>query len=363
MTQHQHLFFLCTALAIGCSEPNDRTPEGGDSTGDESFSTTESSSTTTASTSATASTTSTDDESSTGTVDESSTSTEDESSTGEMACTGQCVAAPLGWNGPVVMGRASEGDASCDDDVYADATITGSIGLEAPDFTCGCSCSVSEEGACDPVSSLYVHDDPQCEDPPQTVGIDIGCNNIADQDTGYFRWSIAASGGACEAMPFTFEQPLQYDESLVACASDVVAEGACEGDEACAPSPTSGAPMCWWQEGDVECPAELTGSREVVYTDPAIDTRGCSSCECGEPEVTCTAPGVVVVQENNTCSLANPIPAPIGVAPGECNLIGNARSVYWQVPGEPDTACAAAAPSEPTGSAQAQGPVTVCCAG
>jgi hypothetical protein len=356
MNKHYLFPLFPLMFAMGCTEANDLTSSGdGDSTGDDSSSTTVSTTDAPATTAST-STTSTDDESSTGTVDGSSTGD-------DIACTGQCVAAPRGWNGPVVVGYATEGDASCEDDVYANAAVTGNIGLEAPDFTCGCSCSVSEEGACDPFSSLLLHEDADCGDAPQTIGLDLGCNNITDQDLGYFRWSIGASGGACEAAPSVVEQPLQYAESHVACATNVVAEGVCGGEDACVATPTSDAPLCWWQEGDVDCPAELTGGRQVIYTEPAIDTRGCSSCECGEPEVTCDAPGVVVVQENNSCSIVNPNPAPIGVAPGDCDTIGNARSVIWDVPGEPDTACAATAPSEPTGSAEPQGPVTVCCAG
>lgn len=365
MTRQYLLPIFCVTVAIGCSEANDRmAPEDGDTTGDESSSSTSTASTTSTTTpSTTASTSTTTSSSTTTSEDESSSGGQDESSTGEVACTGQCVAVPLGWNGPVVIGRATEGDASCEDDAYTDPTITGNIGLQAPAFTCGCNCSVAEQGACSPVSSLHVHDDPQCEDPPQTLGINQGCTNVADQDAGYFRWSIETIGGACEAMPFMFEQPLEYDESLVACATDAVAEGTCDGDDACVVAPTSDAPMCWWQEGDVECPVELRASREVIYTEPAIDTRGCSSCECGEPDVTCDAPGVVLVQANSACDLTDLMPAPLGAPPNGCVQASAVRSVIWQVLGEPDTSCAAAAPAEPTGDAQAQGAVTVCCAG
>jgi len=69
----------------------------------------------------------------------------------------------------------------------------------------------------------------------------------------------------------------------------------------------------------------------------------------------------VLLTANNTCDVN--VPYPIGASPGECVPASGVQSVIWQVLGEPDTSCAAAAPAEPTGDAQAQGAVTVCCAG
>lgn len=362
MTKHSLFIFFCASLAIGCSEPSDRlNPEDGESSGDP---TTTTDPTTTASTSTTmTSTTEPQPTTTTTTSDADSSGSEAESSTGEPACDGQCVAAPEGWNGPVVMGRSMDEEASCDDDAYAETALLGNVGLDAPPFTCGCSCSVSEQGACSPVSSLHAHSDPQCDDAAETIGINQGCTNIADHEPGYFRWSIETTGGACEANAQMIPTPLGWDESVVACTTDAVAEGACEDDATCVVAPTSDAPLCWWQEGDVECPVELPGSREVIYTEAPTDSRSCSACECGEPEVTCDAPGVVLVQANNACNVVDLSPPAVAAPQGECVQAGTVRSVVWEVPGEPDTDCAAAAPSMPTGSAAPQGAVTVCCAG
>jgi hypothetical protein len=143
------------------------------------------------------------------------------------------------------------------------------------------------------------------------------------------------------------------------CGTTEGVEADCFGE--CVPPPIDGH-LCWWAEGDVSCPSFGTGylgSREVIYTQDAIDTRDCSACECADPEVDCSEPGVVMVSANQSCDLGD-FPAPVGVSPDDCMQYAP-HSVLMNGSSEATTSCGVAEASVPTGMAQPQGAVTICC--
>lgn len=284
----------------------------------------------------------------------------------EMPCDGSCVAAaPEGWNGPVLLASATDRPASCDDATYAQPSAGGYAGIEAADASCDCDCGVAEAAVCDDEGNLGLHSDPDCDGGfPEAIPIELGCTNIANESPAYWTWEPTASGGECEASASVVVPQLGYTGQLAACGTDATASGACEGDGECVPAPSGDAALCWWSEGDVECPESLGGVREVIYTEDPTDTRGCESCTCGDPEIWCDAPGVVLVGSNDTCNTTQVMPLPpIGLAPGECQAASSVLSVFWQVVGTPHTVCDSPSDPQPTGAATPQGPITVCCAG
>jgi hypothetical protein len=357
----QHLFpLLGVAVAVGCRSPNPERWEpstgddgvgssGGDDSGGDPSTTTSASTTSSDPTGA--------DEESTGgsttTSDGASDSSESGSSDGApMACTGACVSPPEGWNGPVTLGG------ECADDVYAHLEVSGYGDVAAPDAQCDCECGVGADVDC--AATLLRYGAAACFAIDSSYDLVPGCNVGVGAEAGYFATSYAASGGSCDATPSVMLPPFELEHERAACGTMELADGVCDGDQACVPAPSDAAPLCWWMEGDVACPDTLDGTREVIYTGEPIDGRGCEECSCNEPSGSCEQSIAYLVGNNNACQLNGPGFLP--VAQDDCTQFGEVLSVLLGEP-TPTTTCVPTGVPAPTGSVDAQGPVTVCCEG
>jgi hypothetical protein len=282
-----------------------------------------------------------------------------------MPCDGTCVAAaPEGWNGPVTLASAADQPASCADAEYGQEVAAGYAGVVASDATCDCDCDVGEPAVCDDAVLLAAHSDSDCGDIPFGIPVELGCTDIANENGPYYSWEAGAVGGECEALPAVMVPQLGYTGHLAACGTEASAAGACEDDGECVPTPADDAALCWWSDGDVACPASLTGVREVMYSAAPTDTRGCETCTCGAPETSCDAPGVFLVGANNSCILSATSPPYVFLDAGECEAYNsNVQSVFWSTPGTAYTVCDSPSDPDPTGDVVPQGPITVCCAG
>ncbi|HWB81436.1 MAG TPA: hypothetical protein VG755_41020 [Nannocystaceae bacterium] len=369
MTRQCLFPLLVVALASACRSPNPfELPPGhgdddDDGTSDESGEPTPTTSSTSAATSADTTgadvgTTGDDgsddgDSASTGTDDGSTGSTDD----GPLACTGTCVSAPVGWNGPVVL-RIDEHDSpSCADPAYDQLAVEGYGDVIAPEAQCGCDCTVGEEVEC--AATLTSFTSNSCFAVEESWDLHTGCNVIGSP-AGYFEIDYDASGGACDPSPTVEIGPFDVTDYRAACSTTAMAEGVCDGDATCVPAPADAARLCWWSDGDVPCPDMLAGTREVIYTDDAIDDRGCDECSCNPVSGSCEESVAYLVATSPACQL-NP-GGFSAIVEGDCSSSGVVQSLLLGAPVAATTCTAAGRPAA-NGSVEPQGPITVCCAG
>lgn len=369
MTRQHFFALLLVASAAACRSPNPYhyrpSSDGGDDSGgsgDESGG--PSSTSTNAATSADATGDGTSgsadehgtdaDASTSGTDEGSSTGSTDE---GPLACTGVCVSAPAGWNGPVVLATGDDDPPSCDDPAYVDLAVAGYRDVVAPEAQCDCECNVGEEVEC--AATLTRFSSNSCLAIDDSFDLAPGCN-VVGAAAGYFEISYDASGGACDPSP-SMELPA-FDVSgyAAACGTMAMADGVCDGEASCVPAPAAAVPLCWWSEGDVPCPEMLEASRDVIYTEDAFDDRGCEACSCNAVSGSCEESIAYAVDNNVACQLLPPHFLPISA--GDCTSLGAVQSLLLGAP-TPETTCTAAGTPAATGSVEPQGPVTVCCAG
>lgn len=137
---------------------------------------------------------------------------------------------------------------------------------------------------------------------------------------------------------------------------------ACGDGQVCVPAP--GAPfapsLCIHRPGDVACPSSQYDQRLVRYAG-FDDSRGCSDCECGDPEGgSCTAE--ILFSYTNSCTddylhLVNP-------GSGGCTtLFGDEPNSGMLLVTAVSGAECSASGGQPEGSAVADEPVTFCCTG
>lgn len=158
--------------------------------------------------------------------------------------------------------------------------------------------------------------------------------------------------------------PLTWGIVAQECSIEPLSHDDCESGEGCAPSPPPGFKLCLYRDGDdpeVACPDPYTDERLVVYLG-AADTRGCSPCQCGEPEgADCLAS--IDIFTDGACgaflgslpvSNANPETC-FGMPPG-IGLGSKQGSFIIDIPGT-----CAPGESKPTGGVSQTAPMTLCC--
>lgn len=280
------------------------------------------------------------------------------------SCDDVCAIPPARWEGPVLLARAQDGPAACDDGTYALAQVTGYAGVQAAPASCACSCEVAAEIVCDDDVTLEVGAISCTPGQTQAIELSAGCSDIADLNAGsHYAIEVGYGGGACAVDESHGVLPPTYGEQFALCSTSAEAAGTCDGDSSCLPAPAAAAPLCWWAPGDLACPTGWDATRDVIYTEPVLDTRDCTSCVCDAPSGSCDHPGVVLVAANDGCNLAQVSPPPISVATGECVVAdAQVQSVYAVAQATPHTECGVASEAEPMGEVSPQGPITVCCA-
>lgn len=364
----QHLFpLLGVVLAGACRSPNPYhwmpggdADEGSSDAGDESG---EPPPTTTSASAGTSTTDPTGDDadvtgddgsdSSSGGTDDGSTGSTDD---GPLACTGVCVGAIAGWNGPVTLVVDAHERPSCVDPAYDQLAVSGYGGVVAPEAQCECECTVGEEAECAATLSSFTSN--SCFAIEESWDLVPGCNVIGAPG-GDFEIGYEASGGACDPSPSVELPPFDVSDRLAACGTTAQADGACEGDQDCVPTPADATPLCWWSDGDVPCPDMLDGTREVIYTEDAFDSRGCDECTCNAASGACEETFAYLVSGGG-CQLIPP--GFLGIVEDDCTSFGAVQSLLLGAPTATTTCTPTGVPAA-NGSVDPQGPVTVCCDG
>ena len=286
------LFAGLAAAVVGCPGPAPREGLGG-SGGDGSSSASASSTSTTSS-----STTSSSTSSSSTSSSSSSTST----SSGTSCSSGE-VCAPsvsLPWQGPFQVFQTTGAAPSCPSGIALSGGIVGNnppadAGPIVVAATCPkCSCVPPTNLTCGaPTATVYNS---------QGCGTTVGCASaslslnkctqltptvnaacIGWELAGFYLDVTATPAGSCTPSPASVPtQPPPWAESVVACQLTSPPTACSTG--VCAPS---SAKVCIEQAGDQTCPAAYPKQLQI-YTDSLPDTRACTACHCGDPELGCT---------------------------------------------------------------------------
>jgi hypothetical protein len=267
---------------------------------------------------------------------------------------GYCIAsAPNGWTGPVLVYEGTNDAPSCGGH-YPDEVVSGGGGLVAPATTCStCTCS----GGCGDRLNFETGPASNCNNDCTTqissscAGISPSC--LSGLGTGYLETKVPNNAATCSPSAQNPTLPAaDWATNALACApATALTRSGCGRGQVCAPEAPFAGEICILRDGDVPCPQGPYDDRRVYYT--AIDdTRTCSACTCNADcnytwyvfdtsDATCSTPLLTLTQEND-CVPVNPSSGTIRVGvdvTGTCQPGGG----------------------QPTGSAQGQGAVTVCC--
>jgi hypothetical protein len=270
-----------------------------------------------------------------------------------------CVAsAPPGWQGPVDFGAGNPAPA-CPSGTSG--VLDGHQGLNAPNAQCStCTCA-------DPSGVT-------CSDPTVRFFSDQGCATACGEAKATASCSQASllcaaatsisrevfstpSGGSCAPSTEVPTLPMiSWSTNGIGCQRQgpIVS---CGPNEVCAHGPTATFNLCIYQSGDQACPSGPYTNKHVFFQ-KFDDTRSCSDCACGSPQVDCSG-GAVTLSPNTNCSngIQSSVPASCGV-----DGILATDPVYVQLvtPPTPSGTCPPSG-GQPTGSATPASPVTVCC--
>jgi len=278
-----------------------------------------------------------------------------------------CVAAPpSGWIGPVSLLRAEAAEpASCPAGLTA--AMSGGAEFEVPEPGCQpCTCKL--ENACKNVTVQ-----PHVVSCTSQICGDAGvvgssCTPLsycwfqsAAIVTAFGQGSCTPSGGA--------RRPATWKSTATACTFSDEPDGGitdplnggCESGLACAPKVAGvEAATCIVREGDHQCPAGPYSVRST-FGRTLSDTRTCSTCKCGTPDVTCTG-GEVTVYNDDTCQNAVDV-VPAGPTTCETFVVATATgsAKLTKTPTVADGGCPPSGGVVTGGSVTRQSPWTACC--
>ena len=261
---------------------------------------------------------------------------------------GFSVAAPIGWEGPVVLTKPA-GSCGAGFDVEIMAGETDHAG--AP-VTCDCECGAAAGSVCTSATvTRFGQADCMGAYPAMEVS---ACTNVAGNAVS---WTAVATptGGSCVANDL-IETPAATWNDRKLCGMG--SPSACE-EGICAPVPGAGLEprLCIYEEGDVACDAEQFPNKVVLYTGGHVDDRRCdATCTCGDP-VGAACEGYVQAFQGAGCLAPQD-----GVVFGTCDpdYINSNGSLSILVTGVQQGACSPL-PRAATGQITGVTPVTVCC--
>ncbi len=302
-----------------------------------------------------------DGSSNTSSADSSGTSEGDSTTSGSPSnCSGTCAPAiPVGWTGPVKVG----GNAIDCNGGFADPAGAFFVDFDPGEDACTCECSPVDP-SCAATVEVQVWGDGGCAGPPDYT-FDLGtdaCASLGDMfppeldDKGgatplsmdfFTIGPVVIEGGTCEGVASFNEGG--FGDSVQLCAP-TAEPSMCDDGGPCIADNTD---VCVWQEGEHDCP-DGYGIATVGFSG-SDDARECGDCDCGTPEGICDSS---IVLQTAECGGGAPISNDDCVNSGAAAI---ENATYDQ--GESTVSCGGGDGTAPlTGSVEATGPVTICCA-
>lgn len=272
-----------------------------------------------------------------------------------IPCEGMCQPRFEGWNGPVMALHQVEDSLPKQCALpWGDEIAVLHDALHGEDASCSCECGEAEGVTCGP--TVLHRMTSNCAAAQGTFPLAIGCNDIpTSANNSWWLEYPDPSGGSCDPVAQTDVPPAYWSQRVTLCGIDDSwsPAGECELDEQCAAPPLDDEAVCYWLEGEHECPA---GDREVYYAD-YLDDRGCDACTCGEPEGVCGTLGNFPqgAYSDDDCTVD------VGsVDESGCSHINGTLGSVHLGPVGSNTACTPN-PVGPTGGVAPTGAVTLCC--
>lgn len=296
----------------------------------------------------------------------------DDDADGDVDCAdAECVerlcvpTAPDGWSGPAHLFEGDPAEApGCTGEMESQVLSGGTEPLQQ-----ALSCSVC---GCSAVGALP-GTEPACELPGQSYsgGPSGACASSSGSfvftstclatptSAGYTLGALRAIGGSCTPSggEVSSRPAPTWEVTARACARPTPATQGCETGRVClpAPEPPFLDSLCITRAGDHTCPAEYPDRR--AYPSELDDQRSCTSCACGAPTgVRCSVTLAGYSQTNCTGTRSE-----VTRSAGFCQSFSGQRGLRLEHPSY-SGACAPTTTSTSTGSVQATGLVTVCCA-
>jgi hypothetical protein len=279
---------------------------------------------------------------------------------GPLCPTGEvCVAgAPTGWSGPIEFYYASSADPSCP--ALTSVAFTGGTGLVAPPATCS-SCTCGGAVSCtDPVLDFYSDTcTTQCNTATASTTCGTMLNGCGTADPAYVTAKSLPTAAGCAPSGQTPTKTQSWTTNAEGCAPLGVAV-ACGTGQVCSPVASSSFTTCVYQAGDVACPGGTYVNKQLIDTGVA-DTRTCTSCTCGAASGAACSGGAVIVGTTGTCSAGTLVAVPTA-----CRSMGSfqlpaSMTILENTAPKPNDATCASGGGQPTGTATATTPITVCC--
>jgi hypothetical protein len=212
-----------------------------------------------------------------------------------------CTAAPAidaSWHGPVLL-RELDDDRAC-----PPSFPTAGPELRAVSTPCTCGCGTPTGESCN--ATVTVFSAGACAGTAASATVEaLACGTLSGAATTA-KATSEAHGGSCTASVSGGPDP-GTDPPRKTC--EGAAGGGCGEDELCVrpPGPDDGA-LCWYQEGDVVCPAGLP-QRTILYDAASPPSCTGASCTCApSSQGTCT--GTVTLFDTD-CSSGNTALVPL----------------------------------------------------
>jgi hypothetical protein len=244
--------------------------------------------------------------------------------------------------------------------------------LAAPPAACQCTCGTPVGTACR--VPLRCVPGPTCTPASPPLQLSPGCNQVAvpapDGANACSAGPLSWVGGSCAATAKAAVPPWSWPAAARGCLA--ASGGKCAGGQLCIAKLGGGKGPCIARAGDYSCP-QAYPVKSLYYDGKVVDTRGCSSfgCWCGQVEgagCNCSSSGCSVgIHAANNCQSGFTKTVPLS---GACTTVNDPPMNSDQTWGALVTGVSLASPGKcppsgaavPVGSAQASGPVTVCCA-
>lgn len=280
-----------------------------------------------------------------------------------VACALACIAAPPpGWSGPYALSEAVGGAkvASCSTGGYPLDVYDGVASPSAPAASCDCQCGPPAGGRCNPPTVTLSHG--MCNPGSQCATADMSLGACVDFDTkacGGARMELSPPApvpGSCVASASTNVPDARWTASARLCGIPAPPPGSCASGEVCAPPVELPFVSCIAKVGLSACPSGAYSHRRV-YFGTATDTRGCTSCSCGEAVTSCTG-GTVATFSKADC--AAPSHATWSL-PQTCVAAGGDTSAVYMGDAIANTGACAPMGGQPTGQFTPEDPTTICC--
>lgn len=282
-------------------------------------------------------------------------------------CSGACIpepTAPDGWQGPVRLASGDGDKAPTCTGAWRDLQALGYDGIEGAAAECSCSCdssSVQCPEAIELERRSYTGANCTAGAVLEVHTLEPGCNGISEYNANAWVLRTPEPEGECVAIAGEAVPELAFGQAHALCGPSEGATGTCDAGEAClAALPDDDAPMCIWQAGDLECPADGYTARHLFDTSYS-DSRGCTECSCGALEASCEVGDLTAYPYSSMC-VAGAVQ--VSLSDEDCAISGaGIGSVDYPLGAIPNLVGGTCDPTEsvPTGALEVTGHITVCC--